>query len=347
MRKILFAIALATLVPCASSAGSAAAQPAGLSDAGFRAYLPQLRARALGAGVDRRTVDRVFAGLDYSERAVRLMASPSIGPRGSGYPPFTGSDEQRAIAGRVAQGNAKFVSLAPWLRRIEQQTGVSPSVIIAIYGKETNYGGITGNFDALNAIASLAYEGRRRALFEEEFVAALRMIERGIPRSRLVGSFAGALGKPQFLPSVYLRLAVDGDGDGRADIWNSEPDALASIANYLKAAGWRPGVRWGFAVEVPPGLNRAALRDPLVPPRCDRVYTRHSKWLTVGEWKRLGLRPGRGWWPGDDVMATLLEPDGPGRTAYLLTTNYRAILDYNCSNFYALAVGLLADRIGR
>lgn len=171
------------------------------------------------------------------------------------------------------------------------------------------------------------------------------MIDRGTPRSQLKGSWAGATGNPQFLPSIYLRVARDGDGDGRADIWNSQPDTLASIANYFTDAGWRRGQPWGVAVSVPVGFDRTAIRNTLVSPRCPRVFQRHSGWRSMAEWRALGLVPQGSNWPADSVQATLMEPDGEGATAYLLTGNYRVILDYNCSNFYALSVGLLADAV--
>ena len=181
-------------------------------------------------------------------------------------------------------------------------------------------------------------------LFESEFLAALRLIDRGTPRSRLRGSWAGATGYPQFMPSAVLRLAIDGDGDGGADIWRSQADAFASIGNFLKEAGWRPNVPWGIAVHAPARLNRAALRNHDVAGRCPKVLARHSRWLTMREWRGLGVMP-RGRSLPDDEPASLLEPDGPRGTAYLLTSNYRTILAYNCSNFYALTVGLLADKI--
>ncbi len=146
------------------------------------------------------------------------------------------------------------------------------------------------------------------------------------------------------MPTNVLRLATDGDGDGQANIWGSEMDGLASIANYLRQAGWKRDVHWGIPVRVPALLNRAAVRTTLVPPRCPQVFRRHSRWLTMREWRSLGVQP-LGTSLPESEMATLLEPDGPNATAYLLTSNYRAILDYNCSNFYALSVGLLADRI--
>ena len=140
-------------------------------------------------------------------------------------------------------------------------------------------------------------------------------------------------------------VARDGDGDGYADIWRSEVDAMTSIANYFVNAGWRRGEEWGFAVNVPAALNRGKLGSRMSPPRCPRVFGRHSQWRTIAEWRQLGISPQSGSWPKDGMMATLLEPDGVGKTGYLLGGNYRVILDYNCSNFYALSVGLLADQL--
>jgi membrane-bound lytic murein transglycosylase B len=147
------------------------------------------------------------------------------------------------------------------LQRVERETGVPEGIMISIYGNETNYGAFTGNFDLARALASLAYEGRRRALFQQEFIDTLKLMDRGYRRDQLVGSWAGATGYPQFLPSVVLRLARDGDGDGRADIWRSEADALASIANYFRDAGWRPGQPWGVAANVPALLDRNAIAN--------------------------------------------------------------------------------------
>ena len=331
------------LLPIAASA--AAAQSGSLSEEGFRAYLPQLRAQAERAGVSRATLDRVFPTLSFSGRAVALdRAQPGGSPSSSANPPFAPYRARHVTPALISRGRERYMSNLPRLRDIGRRYGVDPSVLVAIWGKETSYGAVTGDFDLLNALASLAYEGRRRQLFSEEFVATLRMMDRGIPRSTLRGSWAGATGHPQFLPSVYLRLAVDGDGDGRADIWNSQMDALASIANYLRNAGWKPNLRWGVPASVPAGFDRAAVAPRTRAPRCPRVFERHSRWMSIGEWRRLGVVPLR---PGlaDHEMASLIEPDGRGATAYLTTNNYRSILDYNCSNFYALTVLLLADGI--
>jgi lytic murein transglycosylase len=217
---------------------------------------------------------------------------------------------------------------------------------MAIYGKETSYGSVTGSFDLLDALASLAYEGRRRAFFEEEFIAALKLLDQGVQRWQLKGSYAGATGFPQFMPTVALKLRADGDADGYADIWRNEADAFASIANYLRDAGWKRDVPWGVPVRLPPTLNRAAIQSRLVPPRCPAVHRRHSRWMTVAEWRAMGVVPTGRALP-DNELATLMETPGAYAQAYLLTTNYRAILDYNCSNFYGMGVGLLANAIAR
>ena len=323
---------------------AAEAQMSGLSQSGFVAYLPQLRSQAERAGVSRATLDRVFPALTFSPRTIELDRAQPGGVAGSSAtPPFAPYRDRHLTSALISRGRARYAENMSRLNDISRRYGVPPAMLVAIWGKETSYGSITGNFDLLNSLASLAYEGRRRQLFTDEFVATLKMMDRGFPRGQLVGSWAGATGQSQFLPSVYIRLGVDGDGDGRADIWRSHLDALASIANYLKSAGWRPGLPWGTAVQVPSGFDRGSVANRLRAPRCPRVHERHSRWLSAAEWRRRGIANSL----PDSALASLLEPDGPGRTAYLLTTNYRTILDYNCSNFYALTVGLLADSVSR
>jgi len=347
MRLFLgLAAALLTIGTSAAGLGDgiAFAQGSELSQEGFEAWLPQLRRDAERAGIRASTLDRVFPTLTFSARTVQLDRAQPGGRAGvPTNPPFAPYRARQLTPALVARGRARYLENLPRLAEIGRRYGVPPQYLIAIWGKETGYGTIMGDFDLLNSLASLAYEGRRRALFTAEFIATLRMVERGFPRDELKGSWAGAAGHPQFLPSVYIRLAVDGDGDGRADIWRSHLDALASIANYLRTAGWRPGQRWGEAVRVPAGFDRAAVANRLRAPRCAPVFARHSRWLTAAEWRRLGIANGL----PDSTLASLIEPDGPGATAYLTTNNYRVILDYNCSNFYALTVALLADSVVR
>ena len=346
MRNIFLLAAASLALALPGSVGEAQSRRTG--EQGFQDYLPQLRARALAAGVSRRTVDQVFPSLVFSARTVELDQGQPGGTSGSSAtPPFEPYRQRHVNAALIAGGQRRYQSNYSRLQDIGRRYGVEPSIVMAIYGHETSYGAITGNFDALNSLASLAYDGRREDLFATEFIAALKMIDRGVPRSRLKSSWAGAMGYPQFLPSVYLRLAVDGDGDGQANIWQSEPDAWASIANYFSKSGWKPNTPWGVAVSVPSGFNRAAVANRLRAPRCPRVFERHSRWMTMAEWRRMGIQIRGSNVPRDSEMASLIEPDGPGRTAYLLTTNYRTILDYNCSNFYALSVGLLADAVSR
>jgi len=350
-RKIVMTMAIcasaSVLGPnCLAQDGGAASTPGTEGqEAGFRSYLAAVRQRALLEGVTQATLDRVLPSITYNDRVVRLDRQQPEGASSAPVPNFAPYKARHVDASRINRGRAKYAELRPLLQRIEDETGVPEEMMIAIYGHETNYGSVMGNFNAPEALASLAYEGRRRALFEGELIAALKMIDKGVPQYAITGSWAGALGKPQFLPSVYLRLARDGDGDGYADIWRSEVDAMTSIANYFVNAGWRRGEDWGFAVDVPASFNRGVMRSRMSSPRCPRVFARHSQWRTIAEWRELGISPQRGFWPNDNMMATLIEPDGVGNTAYLLGGNYRVILDYNCSNFYALSVGLLADEL--
>ncbi|MEA3031839.1 MAG: rane-bound lytic murein transglycosylase [Sphingomonadales bacterium] len=346
--RFVHGLAAAVLIAGAPAArlgdGAAQAQSGGLSQAGFEDYLPRLRIEAERAGIRPATLDRIFPTLTFSARTVELDRAQPGGRAGvPTNPPFAPYRARQLTQALIDRGRARYAENRLRLNEIARRYGVPSQYLIAIWGKETGYGTIMGNFDLLNSLASLAYEGRRRELFTTEFIATLRLVERGFPRDELQGSWAGAAGHPQFLPSVYLRLAVDGDGDGRPDIWRSHLDGLASIANYLRNAGWRPGLTWGTAVRVPVGFDRSTVANRLRAPRCAAVFARHSRWLTAAEWRSRGIANSL----PDQALASLIEPDGPDGTAYLTTNNYRVILDYNCSNFYALTVALLADSVAR
>ncbi len=312
-------------------------------DDGFQGYLQLLSARARREGVNEATIQRMTWGLTLNPRVIALdRGQPGISPT---PPPVAPYLAQHVDSPRIARGRDMYTQVSGLLPAIQGRYGVPPQVLLAIWGHETNYGSYTGDFDLARSLATLAFEGRRRQLFADEFIALLKMADQGVPRERMKGSYAGAFGNPQFLPSVYLRTAVDGDGNGSRDIWYSRADTLASIANYFRDAGWRSGEPWGVRALVPGGLNRAAYTGKLQAASCTRVHARHGQWKTVAEWRSLGVHPlGT---INDTTLATLFEPDGPGTAAFLLTGNYRVILQYNCSNYYALSVGLLADEIAR
>lgn len=309
----------------------------------FSAYLQLVAAHARGEGVSEATITRVLSGLTPNQRVIDL---DSAQPGRQGTPPPLAPYIAQHVSGTIiGRGRERYAALSSILPGIEQRYGVPAPILFAIWGHETNYGSYTGDFDLARSLATLAWEGRRRDLFESELIALMKMVDRGVPQDKLKGSWAGAFGYPQFLPSVYLRLAVDGDGDGKSDIFTSPADTIASIANYFRDAGWRPGRPWGVRAAVPTGFNVDAYASKLSAPVCDRVHARHSQWKTVSEWRALGVSPLA---PiGSNVLASLFQPDGPGTPAYLLTGNYRVILQYNCSNYYAMSVGLLADEIAR
>jgi membrane-bound lytic murein transglycosylase B len=312
----------------------------------WETYKLRLTILARQQGVREATIQATIPGLDINQHVIDLDHAEPRAASSGGPPSMTAYMNDHVTPRLIARGQDHYSSDYSYLQNIQARYGVDPAVLMAIYGHETSYGTVTGNHDLLQTLASLAYGGRRREMFEREFISSLKLIDQGVPRWMLRGSWAGATGFPQFLPSVALRLRADGDGDGYSDIWRSEIDGLASVASYLRDAGWKPGVAWGVVARVPLTLNRTALRSRITAPKCPQVYRRHSRWLTVGQWRSLGVVPLQQRLP-DNEPATLLEPNGPTGTGYLLTNNYRAILDYNCSNFYAMSVGLLADAIAR
>jgi len=338
-------IALAALIGIAEPVSGPAAQD-DIEDAGglpFDAYVQVLAARARAEGVSEATIARMTAGLTPNDRVISLDRAQPGTPSRTGFPLLAPYIRDHVDRNRVAGGQRVYENTRPITQQIEYEYGVPGQVIIAIWGHETNYGGFKGDFDLSRSLATLAWEGRRRELFASEFVDLLKIADKGFPRETLTGSWAGAFGNPQFLPSVYLKLAIDGDGDGRADIWNSRADTLYSIAHYFKDAGWRSGQPWGVEATLPAGFDVDAYKSKIVSPVCPRVHERHSEWKTVAEWRALGVRPQRS--IDENVLTSVFQPDGPGTPAWLLTGNYRVILEYNCSNYYAMSVGLLADEI--
>ena len=326
-----------------------AASPAAAQDESFAEYMDVVAEHARAEGVTQQTIDAVLPGLTPNDRVITLdrgnvSQGGSVNPA-TGFASMANYLTRHNTQSRITGGRRKLAQLGALATEVEQQYGVPAEIVVAIWGHETAYGAVMGSFDLPRSLATLAWEGRRRDLFEPELIDVLKMMDQGVRREQLVGSWAGAFGNGQFLPSVYLRLAVDGDGDGDRDIWNSDADTMHSIANYFRDAGWRTGQPWAVRAFVPNSANLEGIESRVTSPVCPRVHERHSRWMTVREWRERGVEPRS---PiDDDVMAALFEPDGRAAPGYLLTQNYRVILEYNCSNYYAMSVGLLADEIAQ
>ena len=270
------------------------AVPASAQQQSFDQYLEGVEAKARAEGVRDATIVNVFAGLTPNPRVLALdqdNVSSGSSTTSTGFPSMAAYLRRHNTSARISGGVRKLNEIRSLARQVEQQYSVPAEILVSIWGHETAYGAVTGSFDLPRSLATLAWEGRRRTLFERELIDVLKIADSGVPRSRLVGSWAGAFGNPQFLPSVYLRLAKDGDGDGTRDIWNSDADTLHSIANYFQAFGWRTGQPWAVRAYVPNSANRSGIENHVSSPVCPRVHERHSRWLTVREWRERGITP--------------------------------------------------------
>jgi len=309
--------AILLLVSLAPPAGHAATES-------FQAWVAAVRVEAQANGISTATLDAAFDGLEPDPKVIELdRKQPETKWTFDRYLQLVIDDE------RIAKGRENYAKYRPLLRQIGAKYGVQPQVIVALWGIETKYGARTGTFDIIRSLATLAYDGRRSAFFRKELLAALQILNDGhISRQKLRGSWAGAMGQNQFMPTSFVAYAVDHSGDGRRDIWETEADVFASAANYLAKQGWVPGQRWGRPVSVPAGFD-SKLADRKIIKR-------------ISEWKALGVEAATS---GDDLMASVLLPDGPGGPAFLVYQNFRVIRRWNPSNYFALAVGLLADRV--
>ncbi|WP_305046989.1 lytic murein transglycosylase [Geoalkalibacter sp.] len=294
----------------------------------FSRWLEDMRAEALAAGIAPALLEEAFFGLEPLERVIELdRRQPEFTQRFDDYV------TRRVTEARIARGRELLKLHAATLERVSRQYGVPPRVLVALWGIESNYGQNTGSFSVIQALATLAFEGRRGDYFRGELLQALRIVEAGhIPLTNMTGSWAGAMGQPQFMPSTFRGYAVDGDGDGRIDIWRSVPDVLASAANYLSRMGWRADQTWGRPVRLPKGFDA----------RHAGLDTRKS----LAQWQKLGVRRLDGSaLPVRDLQASLLLPEGVGGPAYLIYDNFRVLLRWNRSNAFAVTVGTLADRL--
>jgi len=313
--------------------------PARAADAAFTQFIASLWPEAQAAGVSRATFDNETRGLepDYKLPDLILPGRPATGAPSQAEFVQVPSDyiKEASIAKLAEEGQRLMQKYRTALKGIEQRFGVPATIVLAIWGRETDYGRYTLPYDAVRALATQAYVGRRKDQYRNEFVLALKMIGDGaVTRKDLRSSWGGAVGLTQFLPSEYYKHGVDFDGDGRVDLWHSVPDALASAASQLVDKGWQPGLRWAYEVQAPANTD------------CTQGVPEVTK--PIGDWLRAGFVPVRGQKLSAAEQAqpaSLLQPEGVAGPAFLTTKNYFVIKEYNFSDLYVLYVGHLSDRM--
>ena len=317
----------------------AAVTPARAADAAFTQFIASLWPEAQAAGVPRATFDAETRGLepDYKLPDLILPGRPATGAPSQAEFVQVPADyvKEASIIRLAAEGQRLMAKHSAALTAIEARFGVPATIMLAIWGRETDYGRYTLPYDTLRVVATQAYVGRRKDQYRTEFILALKILGEGaVTRKAMSSSWAGATGLTQFLPSEYYKHGVDFDGDGRVDIWNSVPDALASAAQQLVNKGWQPGLRWAYEVRAPANVD------------CTMGVPEVTK--PIGEWLRAGFVPVR----GQQLSATeqaqpasLLQPEGIYGPAFLTTKNYFVIKEYNFSDLYVLFVGHLSDRM--
>lgn len=327
----------------ASAPAATQAQPADQDSAAFAEWLRSVRDEGLDHGISAATLDAALTGLRPHQRVIELDRH---------QPEFTQTFrqylEKRVTPSRIETGRARLKAHRDLLERIGRGYGVQPRFIVALWGLETNFGRTTGGFSVIRSLATLAFDGRRSAYFRKELFNALKIIEEGhISVPEMMGSWAGAMGQNQFMPSSFLAYAVDHDGDGRRDIWGTPADVFASAANYLRRAGWRDDQTWGREVRLPSSFDeKVADLMPKSPPSGCRALGRLSEEKTLPEWQELGIRRADGGpLPHKPIAASLVLPEGRDGPAFLVYNNFRATLRWNCSVSFAASVGILADRL--
>jgi membrane-bound lytic murein transglycosylase B len=326
-RRTLLAAAPLAPLPALAAKPSPPPPPATAAEkASFARYVEGVKAEARRAGLRPPILDRAFHGVGVNTRVIQLdRRQPEFTMTWAEYRGRIVSPE------RIRQGRAMYARHRRLLGEVGARYHVAPGVIMGIWGLESNYGASSGGFNVIEALATLAWEGRRAKFFRSELMDALRILDRGdIPPARMIGSYAGAMGQPQFMPDSFLKFAVDWNGDGRRDLWNDLGDVFASVANYLAKSGWSAGLPWGEPVRLPRGFN---------PALAGREHRRALK-----EWAALGVRPARQLAPA--TQAAVLLPGGAGSEAFLAYhPNFQAIRRYNPSDFYCISVGLIGDAV--
>jgi len=300
-------------------------------DADFARWLAEFKQEAREQGISDETLEKAFEGVRPSPHVVRLDRSqPETIQTFQDY--FT----KRVTPYRIELGRKKYRENRKLLQQIESRFGVQGRFITAFWGMETSYGRFSGGHYVIAALTTLAYDPRRAKFFRKQLLDALVILDEGhITVDKMKGSWAGAMGQTQFMPSTFRAYAMDGDGDGKIDIWDSRADAFASAANYLSSIGWRDDQTWGREVKLPEGFDSALIEG--------KVKKRLAEWQGLGVRKQFGQDL-----PSRDLQAIIVQPDGPGERAFLIyPANYNAILDWNRSHKFAISVGTLADAIAR
>lgn len=347
----MIALAIAGLLMLQPGHPASAQEPASAAAAGeatngeaFAQWLEGVREEALGRGISDATLAKALEGIAPIPRVIELDRR---------QPEFTLTFDQyisRVVPDqRVEAGRQNLERHRELLEPIGRAYGVQPRFIVALWGIETNFGRTTGSFPVIASLATLAFDGRRSAYFRRELMNALTILEEGhIEPGNMMGSWAGAMGQNQFMPSSFLAYAVDHDGDGRRNIWTSEADVFASAANYLKNVGWRGDETWGRLVRLPDGFtdDDMARLMPASPPAGCRALRRLSVEKPLSAWQDMGVRRLDGTdLPTRELDASLVVPEGAGGPAMLVYNNFRSTLRWNCSIAFAAAVGILADKI--
>ncbi|MGE3770784.1 MAG: lytic transglycosylase domain-containing protein [Bdellovibrionales bacterium] len=294
----------------------------------FAGWLERFKADAAAAGISTRTLQALDT-VEFKDRVIELdQNQPESTMTLDEYL------EKTVTPARVEKGRALLAKHRGVLNRVAQRYGVQPAFIVALWGKESNFGANTGGFMVLDALATLAYEGRRADYFRSELVNALKIIDAGhIRAADMKGSWAGAMGQCQFMPTSFFNYGADGNGDRRIDIWNTEADVFASAANYLNSEGWNGGETWGREVVL-----TQPIRESLI-----GLDNEDS----LDTWAQRGIRAAMGGGlPKGRALASLIQPDGPGTRAFLVYHNFRVLRHWNRSNYFSLSVGQLADAIG-
>jgi len=293
----------------------------------FDAWLADLRTEALAKGISQKTLDSALSRVKPLPRVIELERS---------QPEFKLTVieylERVVPDTRVAKGREALEENRALLTKVYERYGVQPSILVALWGIETDFGRSVGGYPVIDAVATLAYEGRRTAFFRQELLQALRIVDQGhISPDKMMGSWAGAMGQLQFMPSSFQAFGVDYDGNGRVDLWNSLPDVFASAANYLSKAGWVKDETWGWEVSLPKGFDSSSAG----------LDVRKS----LADWNALGVQSSEKSGSDASLMWSVIEPEGKKGCAYLTNNNYRALLQWNRSHHFAVAAGTLSDRI--